>query len=223
MCRRKTVSELFLPGLLETGPVCERVWAVRDGCVNLYAVQAQAGLVCFDAGWRAARVAQGFRQLGLDVRDVAAVFATHLDWDHSLGASLYPRAVLYAGAAELACRWRGRRRGGPRWTGVSDGETVVVGGLQVRAICTPGHTRGSMCYVADKRLLFTGDAMLLRNGAAAPFYRCFNRHPAAVDGSIRKLAHLGGIGQVMTAHSGASSDPDAAFRAWREGRQRDHE
>jgi hydroxyacylglutathione hydrolase len=41
---------------------------------------------------------------------------------------------------------------------LSDGEEIAVGGGQIRAIHTPGHTPGSTCYLAG-RTLFSGDVL----------------------------------------------------------------
>lgn len=207
------LRDRILPGLLPTGPVCDGVQAICDGIVNLYVVQAPKGLICFDAGWSDGRVRQGFRQLGLDTRDVAAVFATHLDWDHVRCAGLYENARLFAGAAELASR----KPDGRAWTGLADGETVTVAGLTARAIATPGHTAGSVSYLAGEGLLFTGDALRLRNGTALPFFSFFNRDATHIEDSLRKLAALPGLRRVLTAHSGASDSPDTALLAWRTG------
>jgi len=41
-----------------------------------------------------------------------------------------------------------------------DGDMLVIGDIRVRAIHTPGHTRDSMCLLAEDRL-FTGDTLLI--------------------------------------------------------------
>jgi glyoxylase-like metal-dependent hydrolase (beta-lactamase superfamily II)/rhodanese-related sulfurtransferase len=43
---------------------------------------------------------------------------------------------------------------------IDDGEMLVVGRLRLRALHTPGHTRDSMCLVAEDRV-FTGDTLLI--------------------------------------------------------------
>jgi glyoxylase-like metal-dependent hydrolase (beta-lactamase superfamily II) len=43
---------------------------------------------------------------------------------------------------------------------VDDGELLVVGKLRLRVLHTPGHTRDSMCLVAEDRV-FTGDTLLI--------------------------------------------------------------
>jgi len=42
---------------------------------------------------------------------------------------------------------------------IEDGETITAGGLEVRALHTPGHTRGMLAFVAGDDV-FTGDTLL---------------------------------------------------------------
>jgi len=51
---------------------------------------------------------------------------------------------------------------------IDDGDTIpVFEGL--RAIATPGHTSGHLCfYLPEQKVLFTGDAMLNRGGISGP-------------------------------------------------------
>lgn len=46
---------------------------------------------------------------------------------------------------------------------VSDGEVLVVGGVRITCLLTPGHTMASVCFLADDHgVLFTGDTILGR-------------------------------------------------------------
>ena len=41
-----------------------------------------------------------------------------------------------------------------------DGEILRVGNMRLKALATPGHTRDSMCFLAEDRI-FTGDTLLI--------------------------------------------------------------
>ncbi len=43
---------------------------------------------------------------------------------------------------------------------LDDGEMLIAGGLKLKALHTPGHTRDSMCLVMEDRV-FTGDTLLI--------------------------------------------------------------
>lgn len=200
------IREWVLPGLLDTGPVSDRIMAIQDGLVNFYVVRGPEGLVCVDAGWRTHAVEHGFKKLGLEMRDVATVFLTHNHWDHARCAGLYPNARVFAA---------GKTAEAPVPM-IRDGACVTAAGIGVRVIGTPGHTPDSVCFVVDGRFLFTGDALRLRRGKVAPFPSKFNQDREGAKHSIRKLAGIQGIECLLTAHTGTTREVEAAFQDWRE-------
>jgi glyoxylase-like metal-dependent hydrolase (beta-lactamase superfamily II) len=209
------IRRLLFPGLLDTGPVCGPVMTVRDGFMNLYVLKTATELICFDAGWRKAVVASGFEALGLNPEDVTAVFLTHLHLDHARSVSLFRNAVVFVGKNEIPVHI-------PKWlkpvrklTGLADEQMLTVAGISIRILETPGHTSGSVSYLAGERFLFSGDAIRLRQGEAATFPFCFNEDGRAMARSIHKLAGLDGIECLLTAHNGVTADVAHAFRRWR--------
>ena len=209
------IRRLFLPGLLDTAQLGAEIVVVRDGPVNFYVLRAPDGLVCMDAGWRPSRVAREFAAQNLDLRDVAAVFVTHLHWDHARGIGSFPRAQVFVGERErrqLPATWPKPAR---PLAAVRDGQTVSAAGLAVRVIATPGHTDGSVSYLTEGGFLFSGDTIRLRRGEARPFVSPFNTDPDGLERSVAALAALNDVKCLLTAHSGVSMDPPAAFQRWR--------
>ncbi|MDD3419358.1 MAG: MBL fold metallo-hydrolase [Candidatus Gastranaerophilales bacterium] len=43
---------------------------------------------------------------------------------------------------------------------IKDGETIHIGEIKIKAIHTPGHTKGGMCYLVEDKL-FSGDTLFL--------------------------------------------------------------
>lgn len=209
------IRRFVVPGLLDTGPVHEGILAVRDAVVNFYVLRGAGGLICIDAGWRPVHIARQFAALGLDGREVVAVFLTHLHWDHARGVSVYPNAECFVGEGEPVPRYWMERNPDRRLAPVRDGQALTVAGLSVRVVATPGHTAGSVSYVVGERHLFTGDALRLRRGEARPFWAAFNADRPALLGSLRQLARLDQVHCVLTAHTGLTCDPARAFRSWR--------
>lgn len=208
------VTKLFLPDLLNTGPLSSRLMAVRDGPVNFYILKARSGLLCVDTGWRPSLVAHGFETLGLNIRDVAMVLLTHLHWDHAGCLSLFPHAEILVGKGEAASVLKEPAKPGQPWRRVEDGQKAAAADFTVQVIETPGHTSGSVSYVVNGDLLFTGDTICLRRGKVFPF-PWFNQDNETLKQSIHKLAGIKGIACLLTAHSGISSDLQNAFSKWR--------
>ena len=46
----------------------------------------------------------------------------------------------------------------PQFTTLADGDIIEIGGFEIKAILTPGHTPGSMCFLVNE-LLFSGDTL----------------------------------------------------------------
>jgi glyoxylase-like metal-dependent hydrolase (beta-lactamase superfamily II)/rhodanese-related sulfurtransferase len=88
---------------------------------------------------------------GLRVR---YVIDTHTHADHFSGAKqlseiLHAPTVMHHASPTPFATMR-----------LDDDDMLLVGGLRIRSIHTPGHTRDSMCLVVDDRV-FTGDTLLI--------------------------------------------------------------
>ncbi|RKP26245.1 hydroxyacylglutathione hydrolase [Syncephalis pseudoplumigaleata] len=109
---------------------------------------------------------------------------------------------------------------------VADGQEFSVGGLVVRALATPCHTSGHICYYvvdpdakdeASKRVVFTGDTLFI--GGCGRF---FEGTAEQMQSSLDKLAQLPGDTRVYCGHEytlanlkfASTVDPDnAALKA----------
>ncbi len=146
-----------LVGRICCGPlrsVCYLVVDLREG---------EAALV--DAGCPAGEVLGALGELGVELR---LVLLTHTHFDHvaSVGeicGSTGARAVAHPADVEMLPRywdWGGKGNALDVEPAVEDGSEFSVGRLRVRALHTPGHTPGSVCYFLEAEgLLFTGDTV----------------------------------------------------------------
>jgi glyoxylase-like metal-dependent hydrolase (beta-lactamase superfamily II) len=97
-------------------------------------------------------------ELGLRLR---FVLETHTHADHVTAAGLLrertgARTVVGAGGPACADRH------------LADGEELVIGGIRVRLLETPGHTDESVSYLVGDRVL-TGDALTIRGAGRTDF------------------------------------------------------
>ncbi len=81
----------------------------------------------------------------IDTHTHADHFSATRELAHRLGVPLVMHRLSPARAVDMR---------------VEDGELLVVGKLRLRVLHTPGHTRDSICLVADDRV-FTGDTLLI--------------------------------------------------------------
>ncbi len=93
-----------------------------------------------------------------------------------------------------------------------DGEIRSVGNLRIRAIGTPGHTRGSVCYYVEPGgngagVLFTGDTMFV-----AGCGRIFECSAGTMYQSLQKLAQLPEETLVYPGHDYTREDYEFALK-----------
>ena len=79
---------------------------------------------------------------------------------------------------------------------VSDGDTLTVGSLTVQILATPGHTKGSVCYLVGD-CLFTGDTLFCESCGRTDFP---GGSMTEMRQSLRRLAALEGDYKVYAGH-----------------------
>ena len=52
---------------------------------------------------------------------------------------------------------------------VKDGDIFKIGGIELTAISTPGHTKGGMCYLSNDGKVFSGDTLFKRSVGRTDF------------------------------------------------------
>lgn len=139
---------------------CLQVGAIETNC---YLLCDEAAQVCaiVDPGDEAARIAAAVRKSGCTP---SAVLLTHGHYDHTGGVAglrqMWPGLPVYLhsgdtpgmGAPEMLFPAI------PGTTHYAEGDTVSVGGLAVKVLYTPGHSKGSVSLLCDT-VLFSGDTL----------------------------------------------------------------
>lgn len=149
-------------------------WEGYDSSSNVYAIAGDF-LTIIDPGNDYMALMELFR-LGYQPQDVKRILLTHGHVEHVMGAFELLRYPEFAGNVEMEIFAHGSGPTGfretlkdllkeiPRSVSVAEvqgGETLSLGGFEVEAIHTPGHTMDSLCfYHAPSRALFSGDTVL---------------------------------------------------------------
>ncbi len=127
---------------------------------NCYLVSDEQTNACaiIDPGDAGAMIAAAVRTHGLSPR---FVLLTHAHYDHvgGLGELLREFPVpVYLSREEAAApdQFAGGLQHVTDW--YSEGDTVTMDGVAFRVLLTPGHTRGSVCLLAEGAL-FSGDTL----------------------------------------------------------------
>ena len=130
--------------VIETPQLGDRSYLVHDGSVAL----------AIDPQRDTDRIESAARDAGVAITHVAE---THLHNDYITGGLILARAhgaSYLVNAADPVAFER---------TPVTDGQTVRVGSLTVKAVATPGHTHTHMSFIVDdgeERAVFSGGSLL---------------------------------------------------------------
>lgn len=208
-----------------TARVTDSLYVINCGMVNAYVLTAGNQTVVFDAGTNPESMAKGFSALGLNPAVVSAVFLTHSDDDHAGGLPLFTKAKVYLSREEVAYLdgralrhflffSRKNTLRVPEYLTLTDGDSVMVGDMAVRAIMTPGHTLGSMSFLAGD-MLFTGDLCMVKDGMVEPMMAFVTENMTGDIESIRTIARLPNVKYLCTAHTGVCAEANAALAKWR--------
>ena len=169
----------------ETFDVDNNVWVVGDDaeCVVIDAPHDIAPIVELVAG-----------------RKVLAILCTHAHDDHVRVAPALSAAVgapIWLHPADLPV-WALTHQTPPDGE-LTDGQEIVVGGITLTVLHTPGHAPGGVCFYAkDLATVFTGDTLF--NGGPGATGRSFSDKPLLVQSITDKLLSLPGQTIVKTGH-----------------------
>jgi len=184
-----------LVGRICCGPLrslCYLIVDLREG---------EAALV--DAGCPAKGVLGALDELGVELR---LILLTHTHFDHVAALEEIcrltgARAVAHRADVEMLPRywgWGGVGNAPDVEPAVEEGSEFSVGRLRIRALHTPGHTPGSVCYHLEAGgLLFTGDTVFAGAVGRADFAGGDDR---AMRESLRRLLSLPDKTVILPGH-----------------------
>jgi len=180
---------------LDTGELIPGIIAIRDSFANFYLLEinGQGQYIAIDAGRGASKTRNELNRLEISSDNIVAVLLTHTHMDHKGGLSVFDKAAVYGGE-------NAKSRNISK--ALAEGELIVIAGVIVQCISTPGHSDDSVCYLIDGKYLFTGDTLSLQTDEVNLHNSLFNKSDEQQQADIKKLAALSGVQYVFTAHYG---------------------
>ena len=176
---------------------------------NCYILCDEAAKVCavIDPGDEPKRIEAMIASCGCSP---VMILLTHGHFDHCTGVAglleKWPDLPVYIHEADVTDSSGGeltfRRLDEKNQRYYHEGDTLTVGGLTLRVMETPGHSRGSVCLLVEGQgVIFSGDTLFRGNCGRCDFpggdYRAMLR-------SLARLGRLEGQYQVYPGHEEAT-------------------
>jgi metallo-beta-lactamase class B len=151
-------------------------WYVGTDGLSSILIETDAGLILVDGGLTqsAQLIDANIRELGFDPLDIKAILVSHPHFDHAGGVAALQRmtrATVFTSEAGVETLSSGRLgEDDPHYIvdsdagsfpaigkliSVRDGEYMSVGSTDVRAVHTPGHTKGSVTWTWESCAMST--------------------------------------------------------------------
>jgi glyoxylase-like metal-dependent hydrolase (beta-lactamase superfamily II) len=170
---------------------------------NIWVVGDDSEVIVIDAAHDAGAI-----EAAVAGRHVVAVVCTHGHNDHitvapQLGADLDAPVLLNPADTMLWATTHGDKA----FSELHDGQVLSVGGIELRAIATPGHSPGSTClYAPALGALFSGDTLF--HGGPGATGRSYSDFPTILASIKDKLGTLPADTVVYTGHGDTTTIGD---------------
>jgi hydroxyacylglutathione hydrolase len=194
----------------ETGAINDSVWCIKDKFVNAYLFKGINGYLLIDAGISRKNFNNQLQKISISPEQITTILLTHTDGDHISAVSLFKNPNIYMqkdeeqminGTTGKTKYFKTRWKFGA-YNLLANNDSLIIDGLKVKILHTPGHTPGSSCYIIGDDYLVTGDNLIVKDGKYEHFIEMFNMDTPGQLESLKLLPDPGSFKYVLTGHHG---------------------
>jgi hydroxyacylglutathione hydrolase len=194
----------------ETGAINDSVWCIKDKFVNAYVFKGEKSYLMVDAGIGKNNFKSELQKIGIKPEQITTILLTHADGDHIGALGLFKAATIYMhkdeeqminGTTGKTKYFKTKWKFGA-YSLLNSDDSLLIDGLKIRIIHTPGHTPGSSCYVIGDDYLVTGDNLILKNGKYEHFVDFFNMDTPKQEKSLSLLPNPASFKYILMGHHG---------------------
>ncbi|MFI3329268.1 MAG: MBL fold metallo-hydrolase [bacterium] len=212
----------------------DNLFIIRDKDVNMFLIKSNNGYIAIDSGYKnSLNIIKGLEELNINPDDVTTVLLTHIDLDHAGGVdsrcnNIFKNAKVYLSKEESKYLTRKLFRKKILFINLAspiklregyelleNNQNIIIDGIEIQTLSTPGHTLGHMSYLIDKKILFVGDTLIIGEDGGYCFMDFWNQNSSINKESLNKqylLSKENNIELILTSHSGVTSDIEFAFK-----------
>ena len=206
----KFYTEIKIMTPAETSSVNDSVFCLKDKFVNAFVFRGKTGYLMVDAGIHEESVKAELKKLGIAPEQITAILLTHTDTDHTGALELFKKAKIYIHKDEeqmingkngkfffVRIHWKFGL-----YKLLSNNDFLMIDGISVKVMHTPGHTPGSCCFLINGDYLLAGDNVAYLNGKFQHFNNFFNMNTDEQEASLKHIPELNTVKYVLTGHYG---------------------
>lgn len=194
----------------DTSAINDSVWCIKDKFVNVYIFKGDKDYLMVDAGITKKGVDTELRKLGIRPEQIKTLLLTHTDSDHTGATGLLtnPTIYLHKDEEQMINGTTGKSKfSKTKWKYgkyklMNDNDTLIIDGIRIKIIHTPGHTPGSSCFKIGNDYLLTGDNLIYSKGHYEHFTEMFNMDTPKQEESLKQLPPASDFIYLLTSHNG---------------------
>ncbi len=184
--------------------------ALEENCYLVVEETSGQALVV-DPGTPSPEFVSALQDMGM--KELKYILLTHGHYDHILGVAFlkeqFPDAKILISEPDAVYLTDAKYSGAnpseqtpvPADQTVGEGDRISFAGKEITVIATPGHTKGSLCYLLDQ-VMFSGDTLFFKTYGRTDFY---SGNMDDMRASLYKLGSLEGDYKVFPGHGPSTS------------------